>query len=395
MIAKDIVLICDSFSSANFYVMTTVIRSLDKSIHIHAIADTNEDKDAWHNADDITYYPIHSWRIDLINRLHCIRPKAFSRIIESIFFRVTNHINNFHETSYEKEMYNVAKKVILTNDVKSVFSVCFRFYNHRIALKLFKELKIKWFQFWLDPYSNRYDQHSLVWRVEAEALERRFFNGPDIIYALPEVFRGNRIIHSYKDKLCTFQIPYLIDRKVSKVNNNIIFAGSFVKTIREPEPMFNLLLTILPQIDPEVTFGFFVPDSSLYQAYTDLSQGRLWFHNYVSHDKLYEILAQCNMLLNMGNYGTRQMPSKTVEYVSFRKPILFFYRGVEDSSLGYLSDYPDVCRIDIDGDYDQNVIKLIDFIRREHREICYEELIKKQSFYESTPEYLRQVIKLS
>ena len=392
---KNVILICDSFSSANFHVMTAVIRSLGESVHIHAIADTNEKETSLGKYADITYYPVHSWRISLIERLQRIKPKLFSRILDSLFCRATKHINNFHRTSYEKEMERVAKRVITHNDINSVFTVCFRFYHHRIALNLLKEISFKWYQFWLDPYSNRYDQKSKLWRMEAELLEWKFFEKVQNIYALPEVFCSNRPINSFKEKLITFQIPYLVNRDITTQNKNIIFAGSFVKGIREPEPVLSLLLSIFTEIDKEIVFHFYVPDKTDYQKYVTLSRGRLLFHNYVNHDHLYKLLSECYMLLNVGNYGSTQMPSKTVEYVSFRKPILFFYKGKHDSSIEYLKKYPEVCMVDIDSDKSLIVKLLVGFINGKHNVIKYEELIKIESFYESTPEYLRSVIELT
>ena len=392
---KEVVLICDSFSSANFFVMTTVIRSLGESIHIHAIADTNEDGSTWIRAKDITYYPVHSWRVDVIRKIQAIKPKVLSRILESSFFRITNHFNNFFKTSYEKEIYSKSKQIIQNNNIKSVFSVCFRFYHHRVALNLSKTCDITWFQFWLDPYSNRYDMKSKLWRLEAEALERKFFQAVKCIYSLPEVFRGNRPIIDYEHKLIRFQIPYLINREVGTKNRNIVFAGSFVKIIREPEPVLSLLLSILDKVGDDLCFHFYVPDRTQFQKYQEESNGRLCFHNYVNHDELYKILAECYMLLNVGNYGTKQMPSKTIEYVSFRKPLLFFHKGEDDSSLEYLKDYPEVCYVDIENDDNANQNKLINFIMGEHQDIKYEDLIRSTSFYESTPEYLRSIIKLA
>ena len=98
------------------------------------------------------------------------------------------------------------------------------------------------------------------------------------------------------------------------------------------------------------------------------------------------------MLLTIGNKGSDQMPSKTVEYIGYRKPILFFYADDNDTSLRYFNNYPDVCKIDVRKDLLANSHKLAVFINEVHGEITYEELMKVKVFRDSTPERTKEVI---
>lgn len=392
---KEVILLCESFSTANYHVMINIIQSVDSDAHIHVIADTNENlksKETW--PCNITYYQVYNWQEAFLKRIKKIRPQILSIIIEYLFCRFKSHINNLCVAPYEKNSYRIAQKLIQDRGVKTVFSVCYRFYSHRIAMKLAGHYGIQWLQFWLDPFSNRYEKHSLFWKIEAEAIEKQFFKAVDKIYALPEVFIGNRPILPYMNKLVSFQIPYLINRNVKTTNKNIIFAGGFIKRIREPEPILDILLSVLPEIDKDINFYFYVQQKQKYQVYTKQSGGRIHFKDYVSHDILYKLLSECYMLLNIGNYGITQMPSKTVEYVSFRKPLLYFYNGENDSSLGYLKNYPDVCLIDVSENSEDNKNCLINFFTKDHLPIEYEELIKYQPFYISTPEYLKSIINI-
>ena len=87
-----------------------------------------------------------------------------------------------------------------------------------------------------------------------------------------------------------------------------------------------------------------------------------------------------------------QMPSKTVEYVSFRKPLLFFYKDKNDASLRYLEDYPCICRINTEDSLEQNKNRLVSFINAGHDSITYEQLMQVDVFRRSTPEYIRTII---
>ena len=390
---KNILLLCESFSSANYHVMISIIRSVDKDAVIHVVADTNEK--GFSNCDNILFYPVGNWRISFIERAKTIRPSWLSRVITSIFYRATKHLINLFPFSFEREMYRQSRQIIKEYEVKNIFSVCFRFYSHRVAKKLTQKYNLQWFQFWLDPFSNRFDERSKIWRFEAECIERKLFHSTKKIYALPEVFIGNHSIECYKNKLVTFQIPYLQNRPVSVVNKSVVFAGGFIKNIREPGPVLDLLMSVLQDVDQSVFFDFYVRDKYKYETYNIQSKGRIRFHDFVNRKDLYKILSESYMLLNIGNYGIKQMPSKTVEYVSFRKPILFFHKGSDDSSLQYLSSYPDVCMIDTEQPVDFNSGVIVDFFRKGHADISYDELMNIQPYFESTPQYIRSLINLA
>ena len=98
------------------------------------------------------------------------------------------------------------------------------------------------------------------------------------------------------------------------------------------------------------------------------------------------------MLLNIGNAGTIQMPSKTVEYVSFRKPMLFFYKDQHDPSLRYLEKYPDICRINVDDQIENNKQLLLVYLTKSHRSIEYSDLMEVDVYRESTPDYIKGIL---
>lgn len=387
---KNVLLICGSFTSANFYVMLSVIRAIG-DVHIHAISAYNEDKIDLPHYDDVTYHHVHNWRKSLLDSIQRIPAPFLSRGLEYIYHKTTNLYDTIATSSYERKIYRDCLKIVEEEKIDAIFSVCLRFYTHRIATKLRAKIGIKWYQFWVDPYSNRREGGKL-WRRLAERVEKKFFEDADKIYALPEVFVGSKLIEPYKHKLVSFEIPYLENRDVEQTTREIIFAGGFLKRIREPYPVLNILLSITNDIDKDIKFHFYVKHKEQFANYTEQSGGVIQFHDYIGHDELYHKLANSYMLLNIGNAGSIQMPSKTVEYVSFRKPMLFFYKDPHDPSLRYLEDYPDICRINVDDPIEENRHKLLGFFRQEHPAIAYSDLMKIDVFRESTPEYINQIL---
>lgn len=389
---KNVLLICGSFTSANFHVMLAVIRSLG-DVHIDAISANNETELNLPQYGDVTYHHVYNWRKSFVDSLQRIPNKFISKSIDYLFYKTTALYDTFVTSPFERKIHRECRNIIKEKNIDAIFSVCLRFYTHRIASKLSNETGLKWYQFWLDPYSNK-NEGCKVWRKAEERVEKGFLESTDRVYALPEVFVGSQLIEHYRDKLITFQIPYLIEREVSQKTKNIIFAGAFIKRVRDPFPVLNLLSSIsVEDLDPTICFHFYVSKKEDYISYTEQSSGRIQFHDYVDHDELYRLLSESFMLLNIGNAGSIQMPSKTVEYVSFRKPILFFYKDLHDPSLPYLTEYPDICRINVDEDSDNNRQILINFIKGEHPAISYSDLIKVSAYRESTPDYIKQVLK--
>lgn len=388
---KNYLLICDSFTSANFHVMLSVIRSLGDG-HIHAISAYNETKADLPQYDDVTYHHVYYWRRSFTLFLKNLSFKALSKIVLFVFSKTTALYDTFFVSSFERNIYKESLKIINTEKIDAIFSVCVRFYTHRVATKLNKQTGIKWYQFWVDPYSNRKDGGK-IWKKCAERAEKKILEEADQIFALPEVFVGSNLIGKYQDKLITFEVPYLEEREVSQTTKDIIFAGGFIKKVRDPYPVLKLLLSILDDIENEIKFHFYTRNKEYFYNYTEQSGGRILFHDYVNHKELYRLLSNSFMLLNIGNAGSIQMPSKTVEYVSFRKPILFFYKDPHDPSLRYLEEYPDVCRVCVEDNEIDNRIKLINFLNTGHAPIPYSELMTIKAFRESTPSYIKQKIK--
>ena len=386
-----VLLISGSFTSANFHVMMSILESISKNIMIHAISANNEDSLALPASDRIVYHHVYNWRKSFLNRLKRSN-SLINRVVEFVFYRITSLYDNFFTSRYEREIYRRSKQIIEDESIDAIFSVCLRFYTHRLAIMLRRDYNLPTYQFWVDPFSNMTHGGGCLWRCSAEKVERQFFQNATIIYALPEVFIGNRVIRDYASKLRYFEIPYLTNRVVETRNKNIIFAGGFIKGVRDPRPVFEIIISALPEIESDVKFNFYVNGRDHYASYANRSKGRILFYEFVPHDELFKLLAESYMLLNIGNAGSIQMPSKTVEYVSFRKPLLFFYKDKNDASLRYLEDYPCICRINTEDSLEQNKNRLVSFINAGHDSITYEQLMQVDVFRRSTPEYIRTII---
>lgn len=384
--------------SASFAVMQSVFQSYD-NIRIHAIVRGNTGEIMPQDTERVKYYAVNDGWYDFVDKIQRLTKRDIKYIFDNLQLFLENNIL----FQFEKDQIKLCEDIIARNNIDAVFSVSNQISSHKISNRLRKKYpQFHYFQFWVDQLiGKRTRTHSkfrlfLYQLLERQnmALEKKLLERAETVFMLPEVTAHDNIAYLFKDKINYFEIPYIINRNVIVTTNDIIFAGFLGGKIRQPEPMLNVIIDALPKVKSEVTFWFYVNDADKLKTYETTSGGRIRFSGFINHDELNNRLSNCYMLLTIGNKGSDQMPSKTVEYIGYRKPILFFYADDNDTSLRYFNYYPDVCKIDVREDVHASAQKLADFLNSTHREITYEELMKVKVFRDSTPERMKEIIKI-
>jgi len=389
---KEVLLIAGSFTSANFNVMLDVIRAkYGKDLMIHAISANNDSDELLSRYDDVTYYPVFNYKLYL-GKKRKEYPTMINRLLFSLICLMTNTTENFFPLSFERKIYHIGKKIIREHTIEEAFSVCIPFYSHRVANRIVKKSGIRWLSFWVDPYLNKGIQTSRLQHAMHRYAEKQNLKNSQEVYALPEVFNNHELYEEFKEKIKTFEIPYIKDRKIETKNYDVIFAGLFYQGVREPEPMFEIVLEALPNLPEYVYFKFYVRNPGDYQLITERSKGRMLFYDFINRIELNKILSNCYMLMNVGNKSTVQMPSKVVEYISYRKPILFFYCEEQDRSFRYLSDYPDILSVDVNKEKNQSAKLLVEYFKRKHTPVSYESLMTNPLYERSSPSFIRKLL---
>lgn len=389
---KEVLLIAGSFTSANFNVMLDVIRAkYGKDLMIHAVSANNDAIELLSEYADVKYYPVYNYKLYL-GKKRKENPTIINRLLFSFVCLMTNTTENFFPLSFERKIYCIGKQIIRDYKIEAIFSVCIPFYSHRVANRIVKNSGIRWLSFWVDPYLNKGVQMSRLQYAMHRYAERLNLKKSQEVFALPEVFNNHELYEEFKEKIHTFEIPYIQDRNIKRKNYDVVFAGLFYQGVREPEPMFEIVLKALPALPQDVIFKFYVRNPDDYQIITERSKGRMIFYNFVNRIELNQILSNCYMLMNVGNKSTVQMPSKVVEYISYRKPILFFYCEEQDRSFRYLSDYPDILSIDVNKEKEKSAKQLVDFFQRVHTPVNYESLMTNPLYERSSPSFIRKLL---
>jgi hypothetical protein len=63
-------------------------------------------------------------------------------------------------------------------------------------------------------------------------------------------------------------------------------------------------------------------------------------HGILDHKKVLDAVSEADVLINIGNKTTYQLPSKLVDYMATGKPVLNLASIRDDSSADVLRDYP-------------------------------------------------------
>ena len=124
----------------------------------------------------------------------------------------------------------------------------------------------------------------------------------------------------------------------------IVFAGTFYRRIRSPEVLLRIFCQLLREpIGARLQlhlFGALNDCADIIDRYRFQLGSQLVVYGIVTREKAIEAQASADVLLNIGNETSFQLPSKVVEYVGMAKPILNIAGGADDSSVAFLNKYP-------------------------------------------------------
>ena len=97
-----------------------------------------------------------------------------------------------------------------------------------------------------------------------------------------------------------------------------IYAGTFYEDLRDPRPLLEHLVTI------EQPFKFIIhsKNTALINSYKSVLGNKLEVHDYIPRPDLIKKMSQCDFLINIENRGNVQAPSKLIDYILSKRPVL-------------------------------------------------------------------------
>ena len=227
-----------------------------------------------------------------------------------------------------------------------------------------------WYQ--MDPHSE--NGIMLQKYVAQEQKKERFvYQNMDEIYIQPQAYASfaQGRFQSFAQKVHPVCFP-LISREdytqqdgsfFKEGKTNCVFAGALMIPIRRPEYMLKLFAGMQKE-----NVNLHIWSGHLYQRQIDELQGMLFenqqFHGGLPQDKMKAVLNTADFLVNLGNTETNQFPSKVLDYISLRKPIINIYKVKDCPTLPVLKDYPLALNIYEGDELEESLKKLRSFIQK-------------------------------
>lgn len=125
---------------------------------------------------------------------------------------------------------------------------------------------------------------------------------------------------------------------------SLLFVGTLYLTLRSPEfllRLFERIVLCYPAVPLKLRFiGVEGGCSRLVDDLGPAAASKISFEGPQPRVSVYRAMEEATILVNIGNDSLYQLPSKLVEYVAMRKPILNIVRTKQDSSAEFLAPHP-------------------------------------------------------
>lgn len=228
----------------------------------------------------------------------------------------------------------------------------------------------KWITFSFDPIaSNFYNYNNIAFKKKRKRrlhkLSKNIYVNADFNITNLELYNPLLSIYALS-KETTFCFQYLLSQTINQITKtnisnenkdiksdmiNFVYAGSLKRQMRNPQQM----LSTISSLDNAFLSLFVSGDcDDIINKYTNhrVSVSRL-----IPRDDYLKLITsfETDFLINIGNNGSLQMPSKLLELISTGKPLINFYYD-KDYSYDLVQKYPNGINI---WQYDETAINKV------------------------------------
>ncbi len=118
-----------------------------------------------------------------------------------------------------------------------------------------------------------------------------------------------------------------------KTNNKVVFGygGMFIPGRRDPSELFSYLNSLDESYDFE--FHIYTITPALVTPFIEASKGRVLLKEILHRDKLLFEMSKMDFVVNFENVGSKQTPSKLIDFAIIEKPILSIKTGHLDKEI--------------------------------------------------------------
>lgn len=245
----------------------------------------------------------------------------------------------------------------------------------------------------VDPYSTP-DRIKPVWRSRSQMLsfERKVLKRMDYVLLSEELYNTRPELYEgiANCRALPYMMPVFSNSKPTQDlfdsdKVNCLYAGSFYSGIRNPE----FLLNVFSYMPHNVILHLYSKGCenivSRYRAVPNII-----LHDTVTLSELQAVYNSADILIGVGNAVRDFLPSKTFEYISQLKPIVYFNHADIENEV--LSDYPIALQLSDEEDLVKASSKLRDFCTACASRAFIEKDAILNSYKKHTPPFIKEII---
>ena len=256
------------------------------------------------------------------------------------------------------------------------------FFPHGLALSKGQFIKI-WYQ--MDP-------HALNGMMSTKQKKREFYKEkliydrmdkilvqPNSYSSITSTFNNEIASKIFATKFPLVNPEIVVKPDISYFDNstiNCVYAGALMLPIRRPEYMLKIF-----SLFKNKSIHLYIWCGNLTKNMEDelksLLPSNVSYLGSLPQSKMQAVLAGADILINLGNTISNQLPSKILDYISLRKPILNIYKVNDCPTIDILKDYPLSLSVSEDDDVEIVSEKIESFILENIGNTVSSELIKK------------------
>lgn len=395
---KHLVMICGFHfpqSSATASCAERYVSLFKNEYDIDIISHTEDGKS--YDLIDLSGYRLHvltNLRLHLEGILSGTAKKVVHKIGSILLY--TSYLGN--QRWFAKAVERKLNEIHSQRPINVVFSVCSPISAHVGAARFCeRHPEIRSVAYTVDPYAT-IDRIRPLGKSLSDLFdyECKCLNNFNSVLLSEEIF-DNRDGLTKQIKHCV-PLPYLLPpfidyssvrRKASDGKIHCVYAGSFYEDIRNPE--FMLKVFILLSKHNIMLHLYSQGCEHLVCQFAD-RRGNIIQHGLVRSSELQQIYADADALIGIGNSLKEFLPSKTFEYVSTRKPIIYFnYPGIDNIVL---VNYPLAIQIEMSENVDEVVARLYSFLSQLDGTLVSEQQIL-QTYSKYSPANIKQILRSS
>ncbi len=155
---------------------------------------------------------------------------------------------------------------------------------------------------------------------------------------------------------------FCADFTESNTKINMVYCGVLSKEYRNPRYLCEAVIKCKEYISCSLDVYCRGNCGQMLEQYSERSNNVIRKHEYVEYGKMKDILNNSDVLISIGNYNSKMVPSKIFEYMSTGKKIIHFIRSNNDSCLSYLCKYPAALIINEDVTLEENIQNILKFL---------------------------------